>query len=87
MFRVCKMSPSSKNKLTTRGFLDDFGMFLADDSIPAENVLVVGDFNVHIDKPNDSDTIRFVQLYSPLGFDQFVTEPTHDDGHSGYCFV
>ena len=43
---VCmyRPSPSSQNKLTTHGFLDDFGMFLSDDSIPAaENVLVVGD--------------------------------------------
>ena len=56
-------------------------MFLSDDSIPAENVLVVGDFNFHMDKPNDPDTRRFVQLYNPLGFDQFVTEPTHVKGH------
>ena len=76
-------SPSSKNKLLPCGFLNDFGMFFSDDSIPAENVLVVGDFNFHIDKPNDPDTvtIRCVQLYSPLGLDQFVTEPTHDKGH------
>ena len=56
-------------------------MFLSDDSIPAENVLVVGDFNFHMDKPNDPDTRRFVQLYNPLGFDQFVTEPAHVKGH------
>ena len=73
--------PSARNKLTTRHFLDGFGMFLSDDSIPAENVLVVGAFNFHMDKPNDPDTRRFVQLYNPLGFDQFVTEPTHVKGH------
>ena len=56
-------------------------MFLSDDSIPAENVVVVGDFNVDIDKPNAPDTIRFVQLDSPLDFDQFVAEPTQDKGH------
>ena len=70
-----------KTNLLPCGFLNDFGMFFSDDSIPAENVLVVGDFNFHIDKPNDPDTIRFVQLYRPLGFDQFVTEPSHDKGH------
>ena len=57
-------------------------MFLSDDSIPAENVLVVVDFNFHMDKPNDPDTRRFVQLHNPLGFDQFVTEPTHVKGHT-----
>ena len=56
-------------------------MFLSDDSVPAENVLVVGDFNFHMDKPNNPDTQRFVQLYNPLGFDQFVTEPMHVKGH------
>ena len=69
--------PSAGNKLTTSDFVDEFGMFLSDDSIPDENVLLVGDFNFHMDRPNDPDTRRFVQLYNPLGFDQFVTEPTH----------
>ena len=78
---VYRPLPSAGNKLTTRDFLDEFGMFLSDDSIPAENVLVVGDFNFHMDKPNDPDTRRFVQLYNPLGFDQFVTEPTHVKRH------
>ena len=78
---VYRPPPSARNKLTTCDFIDEFGMFLSDDSIPAENVLVVGDFNFHMDKPNDPDTWRFVQLYNPLGFDQFVTEPTHVKGH------
>ena len=78
---VYRLPPSAGNKLTTCDFIDEFGIFLSDDSIPAENVLVVGDFNFHMDKPNDSDTRRFVQLYNPLGFDQFVTEPTHVKGH------
>ena len=50
--------PSAGNKLTTSDFLDEFGMFLSDDRIPAENMLVVGDFNFHMDKPNDPDTRR-----------------------------
>ena len=78
---VYRPPPSAGNKLTTCDFIDEFGMFLSDDSIPAENVLVVGDFNFHMDKPNDPDTRRFVQLYNPLGFDQFVTEPTHVKCH------
>ena len=42
---VYRPPPSAGNKLTTCDFLDEFGMFLSDDSIPAENLLVVGDFN------------------------------------------
>ena len=78
---VYRTPPSAGNKLTTCDFIDEFGMFLSDDSIPAENVLVVGDFNFHMDKPNDLDIRHFVQSYIPLGFDQFVTEPTHVKGH------
>ena len=78
---VYRPPPSAGNKLTTCDFLDEFGMLLSDDSIPAENVLVVGDFNFHMDKPNNPHTWRFVQLYNLLGFDQFVTEPTHVKGH------
>ena len=48
---------------------------------PRDVGVVVGDFNFHMDKPNDPDTRRFVQFYNPLGFDQFVAEPTHVKGH------
>ena len=34
-----------------------------------------------MDKPKDPGTRRFVQLCNPLGFDQFVTQPTHVKGH------
>ena len=67
--------------LTTSDFFAEFAHFLSGDNIPLENVLLVDDFSFRMDKPNNPNTRRFVQLYSQLGFVQFVTEPTHVKGH------
>ena len=74
--------PSQKNRLTVVDFLAEFTDFLSDDSLPAENTILVGDLNFHMDKPDDTDTRRFIQLFSPLGFCQLVTEPTHVKNHT-----
>ena len=78
---VCRPPPSARHKLTTDDFLDEFGNFLSGDNIPLENVLVVSDFNFQMAKPNDPHTWYFVLLYSQLGLDQFVTQPTRVKGH------
>ena len=71
----------SETSLHTGDFLDKFGNFLPGDSVPLENVLVVGGFSFQMAKLNDPDTRRCVLLYSQLGLDQFVTQPTRVKGH------
>ena len=42
---------------------------------------ILGDFNVHWDKPSDSHVNRFMELIDSVNIIQHVQEPTHIDGH------
>ena len=42
-----------------------------------ERLLVLGDFNIHVDVPNGIEAEKFLNLLESLGLEQHVTEPTH----------
>ena len=44
-------------------------------------MLVLGDFNIHVDVPNDIDAVKFLDLLESLGLEQHVTKPTHIWSH------
>lgn len=46
-----------------------------------EQRLVTGDFNFHIDKLQDPDSLKFLDLIRSFGLQQHVTEATHLPGH------
>ena len=50
--------------------------------LPKERLLVLGDFNIHVDVPNDIDAVKFLDLLESLGREQHVTEATHIFGHT-----
>ena len=45
-------------------------------------MLALGDFNIHVDVPNDIDAVKFLDLLESLGREQHVTEATHIFGHT-----
>ena len=47
-----------------------------------EPLLIVGDFNIHVNIPNDSKATQFLDLLSSLGLDQHVDKPTHISGNT-----
>ncbi len=48
----------------------------------SEPLLIVGDFNIHVDIPRDPNVIRFLDLLSSIGLHQHVDKPTHTSGHT-----
>ena len=52
------------------------GLFLTTSAL-----LVAGDFNFHIDEPNDCDARRFLQVLESFDLIQHVSEATHKRGH------
>ena len=50
-------------------------------------MLVPGDFNIHVDVPNDIDAVKFLDLLESLGFEQHVTKPTHILGRTLDLFI
>ncbi len=70
-----------KNKFTEKQFLEEFSDFLTSASTQ-ENVLITGDFNIHVDDTTQKLTTDFVSILSNLGFDQHISGSTHRAGHT-----
>ena len=73
--------PPSKNKLTTSMFFEEFTPFLQDRSLSAEDFIMVGDTNFHLDKSTDHDVNKFLTLLYIFYFKQHVASFTHRSGH------
>ncbi|XP_076118485.1 uncharacterized protein LOC143099274 [Alosa pseudoharengus] len=63
-------------------FLEEFSDFLSTLTIQTEKILILGDFNIHMDNVNDCLTIAFQSLIEHVGFTQHVQGPTHSLGHT-----
>uniref|UniRef100_A0A8P4G516 Reverse transcriptase domain-containing protein n=1 Tax=Dicentrarchus labrax TaxID=13489 RepID=A0A8P4G516_DICLA len=61
-------------------FLTDFSDFLTQLSAISPSVLLLGDFNIHIDNDCKSAT-EFLELLHCFNFTQHVNFPTHSRGH------
>ncbi len=51
--------------------------FLSDLLVNADKALIVGDFYIHVDNPNDALGLAFTDLINSFGVKQNVTGPTH----------
>uniref|UniRef100_A0A669EKP4 Reverse transcriptase domain-containing protein n=1 Tax=Oreochromis niloticus TaxID=8128 RepID=A0A669EKP4_ORENI len=63
-------------------FLSDFSDFLSDLVLSSDKIIIVGEFNIHVDAKNDSLNIAFNLLLDSIGFSQNVKEPTHHFNHT-----
>ena len=57
-------------------FLSEFSDFLADLVLSSDKVVIVGDFNIHMDVDSDSLKLAFTSLLELLGISQKVNEAT-----------
>ena len=62
-------------------FLTEFTNWITDVVVQDTNLLVVGDFNLHINNENDENVANFKESMVPLGFMQHVTRPAHKPGN------
>ena len=73
--------PSAANGLTVDIFLDEFGTLLEELIVIEADLLIVGDFNFHMDDLTDGNAIRFNRLLTTFDLQQHVRAPTHLRGH------
>ena len=78
---IYRPPPSKKNKLTTTLFFDEFSVLVQDLAIATETVIITGDFNFHIERP-DANAMKFLDILDAGGFDQNVRGITHKHGHT-----
>ena len=74
--------PPPKHNQTNTIFLDEITKLLTSKQPNMENKIILGDFNMHIDDPNDNNSKVFVDMMEALGLRQHVVEPTHQKGNT-----
>ena len=47
-----------------------------------DRLVIVGDFNIHVDNPQDRGAKELFCVLDNYGLTQHVTEPTHNKGHT-----
>ena len=63
-------------------FLSEFADFLANLVVNTDKILIVGDFNIHMDNKNDSLRSAFLSITDSIGFSQLIDLPTHCCNHT-----
>uniref|UniRef100_A0A8C4RJ50 Reverse transcriptase domain-containing protein n=1 Tax=Erpetoichthys calabaricus TaxID=27687 RepID=A0A8C4RJ50_ERPCA len=63
-------------------FMSEFSNLLSDLAINYDHVVLMGDFNVHIDVETDTFSKWFTYLLNSVGFCQNVKGPTHNHNHT-----
>ena len=63
-------------------FFSEFSDYLETVVLCKEHLLIAGDFNIHVDVPEDSDSIKLLDLLESFSLRQHVVGPTHILGHT-----
>ena len=66
------------NSIFVDMFLDDFSCLITKHS----NLIITGDFNLHVNDLNDADATIFIDAMTALGFTQLVKSVTHVKGNT-----
>ncbi|KAF7650916.1 hypothetical protein LDENG_00118880 [Lucifuga dentata] len=57
-------------------FLEEFCVFISDLTIYAERILILGDFNIHVNKPSDPlSKTSCLEILEIFGFTQHYRKP------------
>ena len=78
---VYRHRPSRQDILTNAMPLEQFSDVL-ESYVSYGRLFVVGDLNVHFDKPSDPSTSALTVVLNNLSLHQLVTVPTHNRGHT-----
>ena len=79
---IYRPPPSVKNKLTVNMFMSEFQQFLMDRTLLLDKMIMLGDFNFHVDVPADPDANKFLNILDSFNLRQHIHEPTHISGHT-----
>ncbi len=63
-------------------FIKEFADFLSELVLAADKVLIVGNFNIHVDNEKDALGSAFIDIRNSIGVRQHVSGPTHCRNHT-----
>ena len=69
------------NATTMNVFFNEFSDLLEVTSILSHHIIFLGDFNIHLDEKNNSNSMVFCDILASFNVVQHVGEATHESGH------
>ena len=73
---------SKANQLNNTLFFEEFCTLAEQLVVSLGNLLIVGDFNYHVDNISNLDTVTFNKILESFSLVQHVNGPTHKKGHT-----
>ncbi len=74
---VYRPPPSKANHFTQTAFFEEFDDFLQEVSLLPGKLIILGDFNFHLNEPHRSEVAHFMDILNSFGLEQHVDKPTH----------
>jgi exonuclease III len=62
-------------------FLTEFQNYISSLSTSTGKLLVLGDFNIHVDRKESAEAKKFADMLYSLNLEQHISMPTHERGH------
>ena len=81
---VCIYRPPSSNPST---FLHEFSTLLEDITLQSDQIVICGDFNIHLDVANNAFASHFMDILDCFALKQHVKTATHASGHTLDCII
>ena len=78
---VYRPPPSTDNALTVDLFFNEFSILMEEVITSNAELVIVGDFNFHVDVSDDGNSTRFSSLLENFNLKQHVRVCTHLHGH------
>ena len=79
---IYRPEPSDKNHYTMTEYYDEFSEIMAHYNMLSDELVVLGDFNFHVNKPHKSDVKEFMSILEANNLTNWVHEPTHISGNT-----
>jgi hypothetical protein len=74
--------PPSEKSASNSSFIDELSVFLAENILSLNNIIIIGDFNIHVNETEENEVLSFTSILEALGLDQHVWFPTHNKGNT-----
>ena len=79
---IYHLPPSELHKHTITALTDKFLEKYAEFGVKFNNMLVVGDFNIHVEDVKNGDAEQFIDMCKAIELDEHVKFVTHHQGHT-----
>ena len=82
LLSIYRPTPSSRVKRPISVFFQNFEDLLEKNNLISQQLLIVGDFNIHVDIPSDHNAKGLNSIINSWGLTQHVQVPTHVNEHT-----